>query len=142
MDGLGKCSLGIRPAGNRRKDLSKEGLELARGFWRQVEVVAESMDKKERRRLLSRLALGQVEESPFGEAVVRIRAELDGLVKKLGKDPSIGNRVERSKSLGPDCQFLEGLVRRGVSLGVRGEIPLIPVVYDRKERAKRRGFDL
>ena len=148
VDGLGKCSLGIRPAGNRHKELSKEGVELARAFWKQVELVTESMDKKERRRMISRLALGQVEESPFKEAVTEIRSELDSLVKKLGKDPS-RRKSDRVSTIGfrrvkawaeltgdPDCQFLEGLVKRGVPLGVRGEIPLISTVYDRKEKGE------
>ena len=36
-----------------------------------------------------------------------------------------------------DCQFLEGLTKRGVPLGVRGEIPLVPAVYDRKEKGEQ-----
>ena len=42
------------------------------------------MGGKERRNLLSRLALGQIEESPFSKEVGSIRRDLDELVKKLG----------------------------------------------------------
>ena len=149
MDGLGKCSLGIRPAGSRKKNLSKAGAALARTFWTHVEKLAQEMGGKERRNLLSRLGLGQIEESPFSKEVGSIRRDLDELVKKLGKDPSrkasdrdtvIGfRRVKAWAELveDQDCQFLEGLAKRGVPLGVRGEIPLVPAVYDRKEKGEQ-----
>ena len=148
VDGLGKCSLGVRPAGSRVKSLSRSGSSLARGFWRHVEKLSEAMGEKERRRLLSRLALGQVEESPFKGVVEKVRGDLDELVVKLGKDPA-RKPTDRKTAIGfrrvkawaellgdQDHQFLEGLVRRGVPLGVRGEIPLVPAVYDRKEKGE------
>ena len=149
VDGLGKCSLGIRPAGSRKKNLSKAGAALARTFWTHVEKLAQEMGGKERRNVLSRRALGQIEESPFSKEVGSIRRDLDELVKKLGKDPSrkasdrdtvIGfRRVKAWAELveDQDWQFLEGLAKRGVPLGVRGEIPLVPAVYDRKEKGEQ-----
>ena len=149
VDGLGKCSLGVRPAGSRVKSLSRNGAALARGFWRHVEKLPEAMGEKERRRLLSRLALGQVEESPFKGVIEKVRKDLDELVVRLGKDPT-RRPTDRATAVGfrrakawaellgdEDHQFLEGLVRRGVPLGVRGEIPLVPAVYDRKEKGEQ-----
>ena len=135
VDGLGKCSLGVRPAGSRVKSLGRSGSSLAKGFWRHVEKLSEAMGEKERRKLLSRLALGQVEGSPCKGVVEKVRRDLDELVVRLGKDPArrptdrataIGFRTFKAwaELLGDqDHQFLEGLVRRGVPLGVRGEIP-------------------
>ena len=149
VDGLGKCSLGVRPAGSRVKSLSRNGATLAKGFWRHVEKLSEAMGEKERRKLLSRLALGQVEESPFKGVIEKVRKDLDELVVRLGKDPT-RRPTDRATAIGfrrakawaellgdEDHRFLEGLVRRGVPLGVRGEIPLVPAVYDRKEKGEQ-----
>lgn len=141
VDGLGKCLVGVKPAGSRVKSLSRSGSALAKGFWRHVEKLSEAMGEKERRKLLSRLALGQVEESPFKGVIEKVRKDLDELVVRLGKDPA-RRPTDRATAIGfrrvkawaeLDHQFLEGLVRRGVPLGVRGEIPLVPAVYDRKK---------
>lgn len=148
-DGLGKCSPGIRPAGSRGVRLSVEGNQLSRLFWKEVEGVVEEMDKKTRLRLIANLALGKVETSPFASKMEGIKERLDNAVLRMKKDP---RRKEQDRSsainfrrlkawaelLGDeDSLFLGGVARTGVPLGVRGEIPLIQPVYDRKEGRDR-----
>ena len=111
--------------------------------------MADKMDKKARLRFIANLALGKVEASPFAAEMQTIRGRLDRGVTKLGKDPS---RKEHDRSTAinfrrlkawaeiledEDHFFLGGLIRTGVPLGVRGEIPWIPQAYDKKEKAEK-----
>ena len=104
-DGLGKCSPGIRPAGSRGVKKTGEGQSLSTMFWKEVEEVADKMDKKARLRFIANLALGKVEASPFAEEMQTIRGRLDRGVAKLGKDPS---RKELGGDFGGRGSFLPG----------------------------------
>ena len=143
-DGLGNCSPGIRPAGHRLEERRGKGKRLFELFWSEVVAVVDSWSKQERLRIISMLALGRFETSPFQDRVEEIKKRMDEEVQKLGKDPGRkpGDRTSsinfrRLKAWAEitedeDCRFLEGLVSKGVPLGVRGEIPMVAEVYDKK----------
>ena len=148
-DGLGKCSPGVRPAGHRGSATSTKAKDLGRWFWAEVEQIDRGMSKSERLRLISMLALGRMESSPFGTIIESLRNKMDAKVASLGFDPrrQTGDRstpinFRRVKAWAEavedeDCRFLEGLLSKGVPLGVRGEIPWISQVYDKKPKEEK-----
>ena len=148
-DGLGKCSPGVRPAGHRGSATSTKAKDLGRWFWAEVEQIDRGMSKSERLRLISMLALGRMESSPFGTIIESLRNKMDAKVASLGFDPrrQSGDRstpinFRRVKAWAEavedeDCRFLEGLLSKGVPLGVRGEIPWISQVYDKKSKEEK-----
>ena len=148
-DGLGKCSPGVRPAGHRGSATSTKAKDLGRWFWAEVEQIDRGMSKSERLRLISMLALGRMESSPFGTIIESLRNKMDAKVASLGFDPrrQSGDRstpinFRRVKAWAEavedeDCRFLEGLLSKGVPLGVRGEIPWISQVYDKKPKEEK-----
>ena len=77
VDGLGKNSWGIRPAGARGVLNGKEGNGWLGG-----------KSKRDRLRLLAVLALGKASESPFFIEIKQMRERLDEKVRSLGRDPS------------------------------------------------------
>lgn len=87
------------------------------------------MGEKERRKLLSRLALGQVEDSPFKGVVEKVRKDLDELVVKLGKDPA-RRPTDRATAIG-----FRRVKAWAELLGDQDH--LVPAVYDRKEKGER-----
>lgn len=147
-DGLGKCSPGIRPAGSRGVKRSMDGNRLAELFWQEVNGVVDGMDKKTRLRLIANLALGKVESSPFASEMEAIKERLDHHIANMRKNPG-RRKQDRSTAINfrrlkawaeilgdEDSLFLEGVARSGVPLGVRGEIPLVQPVYDRREKSE------
>ena len=147
VDGLGKCSPGIRPAG-RGVILSKQGSELASAFWSEVESYVGRMTKDERLKLIAKLALGKFQESPFGEDIKLIRKRLDGVVSNLGRDPArvSGDRkteinFRRLKACSDltddeDRSYLHSLASKGVPLGTRSEVGRVKAVYDPKSKGE------
>ena len=109
----------------------------------------EGMSKKERLQLMARLALGKFEDSPFKKDIAVRRQRMDKVLDELGYDSARREsdrctainfrRVQAcAKILGDeDSLFLDGLAATGVPLGVRGEIPWVPEVYDRKEKGEK-----
>ena len=148
-DGLGKCSPGIRPAGYRGEVAGKQAKRLRDAFWEEVEDLVEGMSKKERLQLMARLALGKFEDSPFKKDIAVRRQRMDKVLEELGYDSARREsdrctainfrRVQAcAKILGDeDSLFLDGLAATGVPLGVRGEIPWVPEVYDRKGKGEK-----
>ena len=146
VDGLGKTSPGVRPAGSRGPHSSNAASTLAGAFWKEVGDLVGSMSKEERLRMVAKLALGKFTESPFEAQIKGIRQRLDDLVKGLGKDPGRkkGDRdveinVRRLKAWAElsgdeDFVYLGALASRGVPLGVRGEIGRVPSIYDPKSK--------
>ena len=148
VDGLGKCSPGIRPAGGRGVVLTRQGSELASAFWAEVESYVDRMNKDERLRLIAKLALGKFQGSPFGDEIKSIRKRLDGVVCSLGKDPArIGGDREteinfrRLKAWSDltddeDHSYLPSLASKGVPLGTRSEVGRVKAVYDPKSKGE------
>ena len=148
-DGLGKCSPGIRPAGHRGSVTSGRAKDLRSWFWSEVEKIDQSMSKQERLKWISRLALGRTESSPFEELIGSLRERMDERLVSMGFDPkrrtsdrSTPINFRRLKAWAEvvedeDCRFLEGLLTKGVPLGVRGEIRWISQVYDKKPQGEK-----
>ena len=140
-DGLGKCSPGVRPAGHRIPPISKKAADLRRWFWAEVEELEKGMSKGERLRWISKLVLGRFESSPFEGKIEDLRRRMDERLVSLGLDPGRKESDRRTpinfrrvKAWAEavedeDFQFLDGLLKRGVPLGVRGEIPWVSNVY-------------
>ena len=148
-DGLGKCSPGIRPAGHRGREASEKARCLQQWFWAEVEAVEKRMSKQERLRWISKLVLGRMESSPFGDMIEDLRRRMDEKLVELGEDPKRRSR-DRETPINfrrvqawakvvqdEDHRFLDGLMSKGVPLGVRGEIPFLPQVYDKKAREEK-----
>lgn len=68
VDGLGKCSPGIRPAGARGGPSNQPASELAQAFLEEVERLEKSMSLEERRTLISKLVLGRFTSSLLNRA--------------------------------------------------------------------------
>ena len=148
-DGLGKCSPGVRPAGLRGRVAGEAAKRAREAFWWEVEDLVGSMEKKERLQLMARLALGKFERSPFIKDITLRRSRIDAVLRNLGYSPDRreGDRktainFRRVQAFAKvtkdeDITFLEGLASAGVPLGVRGEIPHVPEVYDKKEKGER-----
>ena len=148
-DGLGKCSPGVRPAGFRGGVRGEAARRLGEVFWNEVEDLVGSMDKKERLQLMAKLALGKFECSPFEKDIAVRRERIDKALKDLGffpdrreKDRDTAINFRRVQAFAKvtedeDTAFLEGLAATGVPLGVRGEIPHVPEVYDKKEKGEK-----
>lgn len=92
VDGLGKCSPGIRPAGARGVSQNPPARLLAKAFMEEVERLEASMSQEERRSLISRLVLGRFSSSPFEKGMEEVRSRLDEKVLSLGKDPRRKNQ--------------------------------------------------
>ena len=148
-DGLGKCSPGIRPAGFRGDLGSGSAKVLQEAFWREVEELSDSLGKKGRLELISKLALGRFDSSPFEKDIEARRHRMDEILERLGYKPH-RRKSDRTTAINfrrvrafaqvvgdEDSAFLEGLVSTGVPLGVRGEIPHVAEVYDRKEKGEK-----
>ena len=148
-DGLGKCSPGIRPAGFRGDLGSGSAKVLQEAFWREVEELSDSLGKKGRLELISKLALGRFDSSPFEKDIEARRHRMDEILERLGYKPH-RRKSDRTTAINfrrvrafaqvvgdEDSVFLEGLVSTGVPLGVRGEIPHVAEVYDRKEKGEK-----
>ena len=148
-DGLGKCSPGIRPAGHRGSVKSDRAKDLRGWFWSEVEEIDRSMSKQERLKWISKLALGRTESSPFEGLIGGLRERMDERLVALGLDPR-RRKSDRSTPINfrrlkawaeivedEDFRFLGGLLTRGVPLGVRGEIPWISQVYDKKPQGEK-----
>ena len=148
-DGLGKCSPGVRPAGHRIPPISKKAADLRRWFWAEVEELEKGMSKGERLRWISKLVLGRFESSPFEGKIEDLRRRMDERLVSLGLDPGRKESDRRTpinfrrvKAWAEavedeDFQFLDGLLKRGVPLGVRGEIPWVSNVYDKKVKEEK-----
>ena len=148
-DGLGKCSPGVRPAGLRGRVAGEAAKRAREAFWWEVEDLVGSMEKKERLQLMARLALGKFEHSPFIKDITLRRSRIDAVLRNLGYSPDRREgdcrtainfrRVQAFAKVtkDEDITFLEGLASTGVPLGVRGEIPHVPEVYDKKEKGER-----
>ena len=107
------------------------------------------MSKGERLRWISKLVLGRVESSPFEDSIRDLRRRMDERLISLGLDPS-SRESDRKTPINfrrvkawaeavedEDYRFLEGLLSRGVPLGVRGEIPWVSRVYDKKVKDEK-----
>ncbi len=148
VDGLGRCSPGIRPAGCRGVDLSRQGQELASTFWGEVNAYMDALTKDERLKLVAKLALGRYQESPFGGVISEIRDRLDKVVSNMGKDPSrkAGDRsteinFRRLKAWAEitgdeDHSYLPSMASRGVPLGTRNEVGRVKEVYEPKSKGE------
>ena len=146
VDGLGLNSPGTRPAGHRGVCLEKEGVALSKAFWEEVDSFMHGMSKTQRLRLFSELALGRRASSPFAELLGGIRDRLDEVVVGMQVDPGrrpgdrpseIAFRRLRAWAVligDADSRFLEDMASTGVSLGVRGEIPWVEPVYEKKDK--------
>lgn len=145
VDGLGKCSPGIRPAGARGTAQSPPARLLAKAFMEEVERLEASMSQEERRMLISKLVLGRFSSSPFEKGMEEVRSRLDERVLSLGKDPrrkgqdrETAINFRRLKAWAQltedeDWMFLEGVASLGVCLGVRSGSPG-SMIGRRKER--------
>ena len=148
-DGLGKCSPGIRPAGHRGAVTATKAKDLRGWFWSEVEEIDKNMSKQERLKWISMLALGKTESSPFEQVIPGLRERMDRRLLSLGVDPrrrgsdrATPINFRRLKAWAEvtedeDFRFLDGLLERGVPLGVRGEIPWISQVYDKKPKDEK-----
>ena len=151
VDGLGKNSWGIRPAGHQGSLRSKEGQALADAFVEEVHGWLGAKSKVERLRLLAVLALGKIQGSPFSGEISAIRDRLDKKVRELGGSPSrrSSDRVTEinfrrllawSRILeDEDVEYLEGLAARGVPLGLFNDIPRVREVYDDNPKLQEPG---
>ena len=90
-----------------------------------------------------------MESSPFGDMIEGLRKRMDERLVELGEDPK-RKATDRETPINfrrvqawarvvqdEDYRFLDGLMSRGVPLGVRGEIPFIPQVYDKKDKEEK-----
>ena len=149
VDGLGKCSPGIRRAGFRGGAEGPRSSSLGAAFMQEVMRIEEAMDQASRQAFIAKLVLGKFSSSPFDEVIEGVRERLDEKVRSLGKDPrrkpddrdTVVN-FRRLKAWAQiledeDHLFLEGVASLGVPLGVRGEIPWVSRVYDRKEKGEK-----
>lgn len=129
-DGLGKCSPGVRPAGHRGGEASEKARCL-QWFWAEVEAVEKRMSKQERLRWISKLVLGRMESSPFGDMIEDLRRRMDEKLVELGENPK-RRSTDRETPINfrrvqawakvvqdEDHRFLDGLMSKGVPLGVR-----------------------
>ena len=151
VDGLGKNSWGIRPAGSRGVLRSKAGRELADLFVKEVQVWLGAKSKAERLRLFAVLSLGRAVESPFSQEIAQMRCRLDEKVRSLGKDPrrKPGDRdteINFRRLLAwariceeEDAEYLDMVASRGVPLGLFSDIPRVKAVYDENPKAQPEG---
>ena len=151
MDGLGKNSWGIRPAGARGLLKGNEGRELASFFVQEVHGWLGNKTKRDRLRLLAVLALGKAVEPPFSLEIRQMRERLDEKVKSLGKDPS-RRQGDRDTEINfrrllawarlceeEDAEYLEMMASRGVPLGLFNDIPRVKPVYDENPKVPQEG---
>ena len=109
------------------------------------------LDKKSRLRLIAELALGRHSKSPFNEVIPAMKERLDEVVRRLGQDPGrleddVPSEIAFRRLLAwgrivedADHRFIEDMAGTGVPLGVRGEIPWIEAVYDKKHGSEEAG---
>lgn len=154
VDGLGKCSPGIRPAGSRDHPGTKASVVLADAFWKEVVELVDSMPREERLKMVAKISLGKYECSPFGETIEGIKARMDKLVETLGKNPSRRCQDRRSEInfrrlaawagiVGDeDDRYLPTLAARGVPLGARNEIGRVTTAYDPKKKEEEDGIPM
>lgn len=148
MDGLGLNSPGVRPVGHRLPSRSSAASRLASSFWEEVDTYVTELGKKGRLRLIAELALGRHDKSPFGDVVDGVRVRLDKVVRDLGQEPlpkkgDIPAEIAFRRVLAwgkivedADHRFVEDMVTTGAPLGVRGEIPWVEAVYDKKPQSE------
>ena len=89
--------------------------------------------------------------SPFKEVVPAMKERLDEVVRRLGQEPSrleddVPSEIAFRRLLAwgrivedADHRFIEDMAGTGVPLGVRGEIPWIEAVYDKKHGSEEAG---
>eukprot|EP00434_Breviolum_minutum_P043149 symbB.v1.2.038446.t1/scaffold5913.1/size22488/1 len=136
-------------AGHRGREASEKARRLQQWFWAEVEAVEKRMSKEERLRWISKLVLGRMESSPFGDMIEDLRRRMDEKLVELGEDPK-RRSMDRETPINfrrvqawakvvqdEDHRFLHGLMSKGVPLGVRGEIPFLPQVYDKKAKEEK-----
>ena len=145
-DGLGLNSPGVRPSGHRGGPRSGAAVKLQEAFWQEVVGFTNGMDKQARLKMISEMALGRFDSSPFQGFVAGLKGRMDALVEGLrgaphrrpGDRPSeIHFRRLRAWAevvQDPDSRFLEGMASMGVPLGTRAEIPWISAVFDKREK--------
>ena len=151
VDGLGKNSWGIRPAGARGRLNGKEGKELAGFFMQEVHGWLDGKSKRDRLRLLAVLALGKASESPFSMEIKRMRERLDEKVRSLGRDPE-RRQGDRETEINfrrllawarlceeEDAEYLEMVASGGVPLGLFNDIPRVKPVYDENPKVQMEG---
>ena len=132
VDGLGKCSPGIRRAGFRGGAEDPKSSSLGAAFMQEVMRIEEAMDQASRQAFIAKLVLGKFSSSPFDEVIEGVRERLDEKVRSLGKDPrrkpddrdTVIN-FRRLKAWAQiledeDHLFLEGVASLGVPLGFKG----------------------
>ena len=102
------------------------------------------MGKKAQLKLLSTLLCGKCKTSPFDEVAGKMEVELLKVLNRFGflracrpEDRSTPVKVRLLQSLAAalgdsDHEYLEELITLAVPLGVNGEIPRIPAVYEEK----------
>ena len=148
VDGLGLNSPGVRPVGHRLPSRSSAASRLASSFWEEVDTYVTELGKKGRLKLIAELALGRHDKSPFGDVVDGVRVRLDKVVRDLGQEPlpkkgDIPAEIAFRRVLAwgkivedADHRFVEDMVTTGAPLGVRGEIPWVEAVYDKKPQSE------
>ena len=148
VDGLGKCSRGVRPAGSRAHPTSKKAQSLASAFWSELLGIVDQWTKEDRLRAIAMLALGKFQKSPFSEHLEQLRNRLDEVVLKLGKNAK-RRQGDRGTEINfrrlqawadlvedEDSAYLGPIASVGVPLGVRGEIGRVPKAYEAKSKGE------
>lgn len=119
-------------------------MELRKAVDRVFSAWWEAMGKKAQLKLLSTLLCGKCKTSPFDEVAGKMEVELLKVLNRFGfhracrpEDRSTPVKVRLLQSLAAalgdaDHEYLEELITLGVPLGVNGEIPRIPAVYEEK----------
>ena len=148
VDGLGRCSPGVRPAGSRAPPTSKRSQTLASAFWSELLGLVDGWTKEERLKVVAMLALGKFHESPFSKHLDQVRSRLDDVLAKMGKNVKrrAQDRVteinfRRLQAWAEvmedeDAAYLGSLAASGVLLGVRGEIGRVPGAYESKSKGE------
>ncbi|CAK8993985.1 Ubiquitin carboxyl-terminal hydrolase 17-like protein E [Durusdinium trenchii] len=128
-----------------RRTLKVTILALSTG---KVDTYVTELGKKGRLKLIAELALGRHDKSPFGGVVDCVRERLDEVVRDMGQEPlpkegDIPAEIALRRVLAwgkivedADHRFVEDMVTTGAPLGVRGEIPWVEAVYDKKPQSE------
>ena len=99
------------------------------------------MSKGERLRWISKLVLGRFESSPFEGKIEDLRRRMDERLVSLGLDPGRKESDRRTpinfRRVKAWAEAVDGLLKRGVPLSFRGEIPWVSNVYDKKVKEEK-----